>query len=208
MKCPNCQFENPEDSIFCGECGSSLKIEVICPNCGSKPPPSFKFCNKCGHDLGELNGAPPVDYSEPQSYTPKFLADKILSTRSSIEGERKLVTVLFADVANYTSISEKLDLEEVHQIMDGCFKILMDEIHKYEGTINQFTGDGVMSLFGAPVAHEDHAQRACHAALSIQNVVGEYGDKVKKDCEVDFKMRIGLNSGNSSAPFSKKVNFF
>jgi class 3 adenylate cyclase len=138
---------------------------------------------------------PPIDYSEPQSYTPKYLADKILTSRSSIEGERKLVTVLFADVANYTSFSEKLDPEEVHQIMDGCFKILMDVIHKHEGTINQFTGDGIMSLFGAPVAHEDHAQRACHAALSIQNVVEEYGDTIKKDCEVDFKMRIGLNSG-------------
>ncbi|NIS63101.1 MAG: AAA family ATPase, partial [Proteobacteria bacterium] len=132
---------------------------------------------------------------EPQSYTPKFLADKILTTRSSIEGERKLVTVLFADVANYTAISEKLDPEEVHQIMDGCFKILMDEIHNYEGTINQFTGDGVMSLFGAPVAHEDHAQRGCYAALSIQKAIGEYSGKVKKDCGVDFKMRIGLNSG-------------
>ena len=120
--------------------------------------------------LAELEHAdtPPIDLNQPQSYTPKHLADKILTTRSSIEGERKLVTVFFADVANYTSISEKLDPEEVHQIMDGAFKILMDEIHKYEGTINQFTGDGVMALFGAPVAHEDHAQRACHAALSIQ----------------------------------------
>ena len=115
--------------------------------------------------------APPIDYSEPQSYTPKLLADKILTTRSSLEGERKLVTVLFADVANYTSMSEKLDPEEVHQIMDGCFQILMDEIHRYEGTINQFTGDGVMALFGAPVAHEDHAQRACYAALSIQKSI-------------------------------------
>jgi len=105
------------------------------------------------------------------------------------------VTVLFADVANYTSISEKLDPEEVHQIMDGCFKILMDETHKFEGTINQFTGDGVMALFGAPVSHEDHAQRACQAALSIQKAIGEYGEKIEKDCGVEFKMRIGLNSG-------------
>jgi class 3 adenylate cyclase len=103
--------------------------------------------------------------------------------------------VLFADVANYTVISEKLDPEEVHQIMDGCFKILMDEIHRYEGTINQFTGDGVMALFGAPVSHEDHGRRACHAALSIQNAIGEYGEKTEKDCGVDFKIRIGLNSG-------------
>jgi class 3 adenylate cyclase/tetratricopeptide (TPR) repeat protein len=139
--------------------------------------------------------SPPIDYTQPQSYTPKFLADKILTTRSSIEGERKLVTVLFADVANYTSLAEKLDPEEVHQIMDGCFKILMDEIHRYEGTINQFTGDGVMALFGAPVAHEDHGQRACHAALSIQKAVEGYGEKIKGQHGAEFKLRIGLNSG-------------
>ena len=112
-----------------------------------------------------------------------------------MEGERKLVTVLFADVANYTTMSEKLDPEEVHQIMDGCFKILMDVIHGHEGTINQFTGDGVMALFGAPVAHEDHAQRACFAALAIQKAVGEYGEKIKKETGADFIMRVGLNSG-------------
>jgi class 3 adenylate cyclase/tetratricopeptide (TPR) repeat protein len=131
----------------------------------------------------------------PKSYTPKFLAEKILTSRSSVEGERKLVTVLFADVANFTTISEKLDPEEIHGIMDGCFKILMDEIHRYEGTINQFTGDGVMALFGAPLAHEDHAVRACHASLSIQHALTDYGEKLKKTCGIDFKMRIGLNSG-------------
>jgi class 3 adenylate cyclase/tetratricopeptide (TPR) repeat protein len=194
MKCPSCQFENPEGSLFCGECG--LSFDVICPNCGAKPPPNFKFCNTCGHDLREPTEAPTVDYSQPQSYTPKHLKDKILTTRSSIEGERKLVTVFFADVANYTAMSEKLDPEEVHQIMDGCFKILMDEIHKYEGTINQFTGDGVMALFGAPVAHEDHAQRACYSALSVQKAMEEYGEKIMKEKGLDFKMRIGLNSGS------------
>jgi len=172
-----------------------LEIDITCPNCDTSNPPDSSFCEKCGHDLREPKEAPSIDYSQPQSYTPKFLADKILTTRSSIEGERKLVTVLFADVANYTAMAEKLDPEEVHQIMDGCFKIIMDEIHEYEGTINQFTGDGVMSLFGAPVAHEDHAQRACHAALSIQEAIGEYGEKIKKDCGIEFRMRIGLNSG-------------
>jgi class 3 adenylate cyclase len=146
-------------------------------------------------DLRKPKEAASIDYAEPQSYTPKFLADKILTSRSSIEGERKLVTVLFADVADYTAMAEKLDPEAVHQIMDGCFKILMDEIHKYEGTINQFTGDGVMALFGAPVAHEDHAQRACHAALSIQKALEGFKEKIKKDFGADFKMRIGLNSG-------------
>ena len=194
MKCPECQHENREGAKFCIKCGE--KFGVKCPNCGNSLPFEALFCDECGHTLAELKETPSVDYSEPQSYTPKFLADKILTTRSSIEGERKLVTVLFADVANYTSISEKLDPEEVHQIMDGAFKILMDEIHKYEGTINQFTGDGVMALFGAPVAHEDHAQRACYAALSIQKALGQYGDKLKNDHGIEFRMRIGLNSGN------------
>jgi class 3 adenylate cyclase/tetratricopeptide (TPR) repeat protein len=193
MKCSKCQFENPEGSSFCLECGG--KLELLCPQCGNALPFGAKFCNKCGHDLRKPIKAHPIDYSEPQSYTPKFLAEKILTTRSSIEGERKLVTVFFADVANYTSIAEKLDPEEVHQIMDGCFKILMNEIHKFEGTINQFTGDGVMALFGAPVAHEDHTQRACHAALSIQKALEHYEEKIKKDYGADFKMRIGLNSG-------------
>jgi class 3 adenylate cyclase/tetratricopeptide (TPR) repeat protein len=193
MKCPHCQFENPEGMKFCGKCGA--KLERICPKCGSSNPPHFKFCGECGHDLTKPTETPPVDYQKPHSYTPKFLADKILTNRSYIEGERKLVTVLFADVANYTAMSEKLDAEEVHQIMDGCFTILMDEIHRYEGTINQFTGDGVMALFGAPVAHEDHAQRACHAALAIQRAMGVYGDTIKNNTGLDFIMRIGLNSG-------------
>jgi len=193
MKCPKCQFENTEGAKFCNECGN--KLEVACPACGKINSLGSKFCNGCGHDLRRPTVAPPIDYSKPKSYTPKFLADKILTTRSSIEGERKLVTVLFADVANYTAIAEKLDPEEVHQIMDGCFRILMQEIHKYEGTINQFTGDGVMALFGAPVSNEDHAQRACYAALSIQKAVKEYGQEVKSRCGQDFKMRIGLNSG-------------
>jgi class 3 adenylate cyclase len=193
MECPECQFENREGAGFCSECGH--KFELICPNCKGTIRAGSKFCDACGHDLRKIQGAPPIDYSQPQSYTPKHLADKILNSRSSIEGERKLVTVFFADVANYTSIAEQLDPEEVHQIMDGCFKILMDEIHKYEGTINQFTGDGVMALFGAPVAHEDHAQRACHAALFAQKVMGEYGEKIKEERGMDFLMRIGINSG-------------
>ena len=153
------------------------------------------FCGKCGCDLSKPPEAPPLDYSVPRSYTPKFLAEKIFTTRSAMEGERKLVTVLFADVANFTTLSEKLDPEEVHGIMDGCFKILMDEIHRYEGTINQFTGDGVMALFGAPVAHEDHAQRACRAALSAQKAIEAYAEKVMREFEVEFKMRMGLHSG-------------
>jgi len=191
VKCPKCQAENPETKKFCRKCAT--KLSRVCPQCGSECFLKDEFCGDCGHSL--LEPQPTIDYTQPQTYTPKFLADKILTARSSIEGERKLVTVLFADVANYTSISEKLDAEEVHQIMDGCFKVLMDEIHRYEGTIDKFTGDGVMALFGAPVAHEDHAQRACYAALAMQRVMGEYGEKVEKECGVEFRMRVGLNSG-------------
>ena len=193
MNCPKCQLENREGAKFCKDCGANL--EVACSECGTVYELNSKFCDECGQDLKKSSSAQTVEYSRPQSYTPKFLADKILTIRSSIEGERKLVTVLFADVANYTAMAEKLDPEFVHQIMDGCFNILMSEIHTYEGTINQFTGDGVMALFGAPVAHEDHAQRACHAALAIQKSIAEYGEKIKKDLAVEFKMRIGINSG-------------
>ncbi len=132
MICPECQFENREGAKFCNECGH--KFEIKCPECRTTNRPGSKFCDECGYDLKVPKESPSVNYSEPQSYTPKHLADKILTTRSSIEGERKLVTVFFADVANYTAMSEKLDPEEVHQIMDGCFKILMDEINAYEST--------------------------------------------------------------------------
>ena len=168
MKCPKCQRENPEDA---------------------------SFCNGCAHPLQSTEKIPRIDFSRPHSYTPKFLADEILTSRSAIEGERKRVTVLFADVTGFTSMSEKLDPEQVHQIMDGCFKILMDEIHNHQGTINQFTGDGVMALFGAPMAIENHAQNACQAALSIQSAIKKYSKKLKTKLGLDFKMRIGLNSG-------------
>jgi len=166
-----------------------------CPKCSKEVPAGYKFCHECGYDLQNIKEAQSSVYRHPQSYTPKFLADKILSSRGAIEGERKLVTVLFADVANFTSMAEKLDPEDVHKIMDGCFKILMNEIHDHQGTINQFTGDGVMALFGAPLALEDHARKACLAALSIQKTIKEYSEEIVARFGLEFKMRIGLNSG-------------
>jgi class 3 adenylate cyclase/ribosomal protein L40E len=193
MKCSKCQSENPDQARFCIECGNSL--ELLCPQCEAKAPAGAKFCMKCGQALNGASDKPVVEYSQPQSYTPKFLADKILTSRRTIQGERKQVTVLFADVANFTSISERLDPEEVHEIMDGCFKILMGEIHQREGTVNQFTGDGVMALFGAPLADEDHAGQACRAALAIQKSLVAYGLEIKDRFGADFNLRIGLNSG-------------
>ena len=198
MKCPQCGSDNREGIKFCEECGE--KMEMTCPECGTKITMGKKFCGECGHKFAKsedkANEVSGLDYSKPQSYTPQFLADQIIKTRTSIEGERKLVTVLFLDVANYTGMSEKLDPEEVHEIMDGAFKILMDEIHKVEGTINQFTGDGVMALFGAPLAHEGHAQRACYASLAIQDSIRVYGKKIRQKYGVDFSVRIGLNTGS------------
>ena len=157
--------------------------------------PDDLFCGECGQDLRTPKKPTPIDYGQPQSYTPKHLAAKILTTRSAIEGERKLVTVMFADVAGFTALSEKLDSEDVHRIMDGCCRILVDAIHRFEGTVGEFRGDGVMALFGAPIAHEDHAQRACHAALAIQQALIPYGEEVKQKYGIAFRMRIGLNSG-------------
>ena len=108
MKCPKCQTENKEGAKFCIECGH--KFELKCPQCGYSLPATAKFCEECGHQLTKSKEVPSIDYSRPKSYTPKSLADKILTTRSSVEGERKLVRILFADVANYTSMSEKLDI--------------------------------------------------------------------------------------------------
>jgi class 3 adenylate cyclase/ribosomal protein L40E len=193
MECPKCQFENPEEMQYCGKCGE--KLVNICPKCVFENPSEFVFCGKCGYTLRKSSETVSIDYSEPQSYTPQFLADKILTTRSSIEGERKLVTVLFADIANFTSISERLTPEEVHSIMNDFFKMLMDEIHKYEGTINQFTGDGIMSLFGAPMAHENHASRACYSAIAIQKRMIELRNKLKNTKGIDLRLRIGLNTG-------------
>lgn len=193
MKCPWCQFNNREGVVFCEECGA--KLEFVCPNCGSNLPANRKFCGYCGHDLRKKEKPTQVDYSKPRSYTPHHLTMKILNSRGSIEGERKLVTVLFTDLSNYTAFCDSLDPEVVHQVMEGCFKILLDEVHKFEGTINQFTGDGIMALFGAPVAHEDHAQRACWAALSMQQSLSKYREEIAQKYDADLRMRIGINSG-------------
>ncbi|MFQ5895134.1 MAG: adenylate/guanylate cyclase domain-containing protein [Nitrospinota bacterium] len=203
MRCPACQHENREGALFCEQCGA--RLERACPHCGDAVRPGARFCDRCGGPL-ESPGPGPLEpsplgaraealASRIPSYTPKYLVEKVLTTRSAIEGERKQVTVLFADVCGFTGISEALDPEEVHRLMDCCFEILMREIHRFEGTINQFTGDGVMALFGAPIAHEDAPQRAIRAALAIQEALRAHGEEVRSEQGVSLQMRIGINTG-------------
>jgi class 3 adenylate cyclase len=191
MRCPACSFENASGIKFCGECGASLGNR--CSSCGFENAPTIKFCGECGKPLSEASkpGPPP----DPRSYTPKHLAEKILTSRSALEGERKQVTVLFADVKGSMDLAEQLDPEEWHKIMDRFFVILSEGIHRYEGTINQYTGDGIMALFGAPIAHEDHAERACYAALHLRDELRPYADELRVARGVSFSVRMGLNSG-------------
>src|SRR5262249_23666479 len=159
--CSSCGSENREGRRFCAECGARLSF--ACAACGASNQPGERFCGDCGKQL--TKAARESTPREPRSYTPRHLAEKILTSRSALEGERKQVTVLFADVKGSMDLAEQVDPEEWHRIMDRFFAILSEGVHRFEGTINQYTGDGIMALFGAPIAHEDHAQRACYAAL-------------------------------------------
>jgi class 3 adenylate cyclase len=191
MRCSKCGRENRAGRRFCAHCGA--KLTLVCASCQAVNEPGEQFCGECGEQLAEpAKPRPPPD---PLSYTPKYLAEKILTTRSALEGERKQVTVLFADVKGSMELTESVDPEEWHRILDRFFAILADGIHRFEGTINQFTGDGVMALFGAPIAHEDHAQRACYAALHLQQGLSHDADELRLERGLNFSVRMGLNSG-------------
>src|SRR5439155_25683126 len=137
----------------------------------------------------------PAPVSAPLAYTPPYLAEKILTSRSALEGERKQVTVLFADLKGSTELIRDLDPETAQQLLDPALQHMMEAVHRYEGTVNQVLGDGVMALFGAPIAHEDHAVRACYAALAMQDALRRYADEVRRTHGLPIQMRVGLNAG-------------
>ncbi|MBI3030616.1 MAG: AAA family ATPase [Candidatus Rokubacteria bacterium] len=190
MKCPRCQAQNREGARFCEECGARLALS--CPSCGAEVTPGKKFCGSCG---AGLTAQAEPRFASPQAYTPKHLAEKILTSRTALEGERKQVTVLFADLKGSMELLADRDPEEARKLLDPVLERMMEAVHRYEGTVNQVMGDGIMALFGAPVAHEDHAVRACYAALRMQESVARYAEELRRNQGLDVQIRLGLNSG-------------
>jgi class 3 adenylate cyclase/tetratricopeptide (TPR) repeat protein len=193
MQCPACRHENPAQAKFCLECGTRLVVD--CPSCGTELPGSAKFCLECGQRVTPLAAASPSTAVSPEAYTPKHLAERILTTKTALEGERKQVTVLFADLKGSMELLADRDPEEARKILDPVLTHMMDAVHRYEGTVNQVMGDGIMALFGAPIAHEDHALRACYAALRMHESVNRYADEARRAHGVTVQIRVGINSG-------------
>jgi class 3 adenylate cyclase/tetratricopeptide (TPR) repeat protein len=192
MQCPRCQHENPPNAKFCLECGA--RFAVACAQCGTQLPVGAKFCLECGKPT-DSHETEPARFASPQSYTPKHLAEKILTAKSALEGERKQVTVLFADLKGSMELLADRDPEEARKLLDPVLERMMEAVHRYEGTVNQVMGDGIMALFGAPVAHEDHAVRACYAALDMQAAIRRDAEEVRRSHGVVIQVRVGLNSG-------------
>src|SRR5262245_35307548 len=219
MHCASCGFANQPESQFCEECGT--KLVRACPSCGREVRPSAKFCPTCGSPLagqssvqrlassvqrssgfGVRSSQPLIpDPRPPSSYTPPHLAQRILAeqaameARGTVEGERKVITALFADLKGSTALIEGLDPEEARAIIDPALQLMMDAVHRYEGYVAQALGDGIFALFGAPIAHEDHPQRALYAALRMQEEMRRYGDQVRLKGGPPLQLRVGINTG-------------
>lgn len=200
MKCPKCQTNNKESAKFCFDCGA--KLELKCSQCGHSVLPLAKFCEECGHKLSLPPKATPQEagFDEKlvniQKYLPGGLTEKILAQRAKIEGERKQVTVLFCDMENFTPLVEKLGHEEAFTLMDKVYEILIHKVHEFEGTVNDLSGDGMMALFGAPIALEDAPQRAIRSALAIHREIAQFSDRMKQEKGMPaIRMRVGIHSG-------------
>ena len=191
MTCPRCQQDNPIQAHFCMRCGTGLTL--TCGTCNTVLPPGAAFCFTCGQPVTAVPDR--QRFTTPAVYTPKHLAEKILISKSALEGERKQVTVLFADLKGSTELLADRDPEEARKLLDPVLERMMDSVHRYEGTVNQVMGDGIMALFGAPLAHEDHAVRACYAALRMQESVKRYEEEARRTHGVNVQIRVGLNSG-------------
>ncbi len=189
MRCTQCQTDNPPQAKFCLGCGAQLA--QACVRCGAELPGGVRFCFQCGQPL-----AAETPFISPATYTPKHLAEKILTSKTALEGERKQITVLFADLKGSMELMADRDPEEARKLLDPVLERMMEAVHRYEGTVNQVMGDGIMALFGAPLAHEDHAVRACYAALDMQAAIRRYAEEVRHTHRLEgLAIRVGLNSG-------------
>jgi class 3 adenylate cyclase/tetratricopeptide (TPR) repeat protein len=193
VPCPRCHAENREGRRFCAKCAAPLA--TACPSCGFSNEPGEDFCGGCAAPLAAARRPVKPRFAAPQSYTPKHLAEKILTSKAALEGERKQVTVLFADLKGSMELLADRDPEEARKLLDPVLERMMEAVHRYEGTVNQVMGDGIMALFGAPVAHEDHAVRACYAALDMQAAMRRYAEEVRRTHGLALDIRVGLNSG-------------
>ena len=186
---------------FCGECGA--RLDASCPACRASNPPGNKFCGECGAPLIHAASSS-IKFESPKSYTPKHLAEKILTSKGMLEGERKQVTVLFADMKGSMELLADRDPEDARKLLDPILEHMMEAVHRYEGTVNQVMGDGIMALFGAPLAHEDHAVRACYAALRMQESVKKYAEGVQRTEGIPIQIRVGVNSGEVVVQVDRK----
>src|SRR5215475_14497983 len=207
--CAACQSANEGDALFCEHCGQPL--EQCCPACGTPAKAQARFCRKCGLSLRQpadpgqpvplppLASAPTAVLDDTrdrlQRDVPSHLIEKIRASRGRLEGERKQVTVLFADLKDSTELIKDLDPEAAQQLLDPALHHIMDAVHRFEGTVNQVLGDGIMALFGAPIAHEDHALRACYAALAMQTAMRDYTEAVRRAHGLELRIRVGLHAG-------------
>ncbi len=192
MECPRCHQDNPPQAKFCLKCGAG--VTLTCSKCSTELPVGAGFCFACGQPVGGPSAAR-SRFAALDAYTPKHLAEKILTSRSVLEGERKQVTVLFADLKGSMELLADRDPEEARKLLDPVLEHMMEAVHRYEGTVNQVMGDGIMALFGAPLAHEDHAVRACYAALRMQESVKRYAEVIQRAEGLPIQIRVGLNSG-------------
>jgi hypothetical protein len=193
MRCNKCGSENPEGMKFCGQCTNPLAL--ICPKCRFENPPGFKFCGQC---------TAPLSASE-QKTVPSVRMGEAAADAEAVEGERKTVTALFADIKSSMELIEDLDPEEARALVDPVLRLMMEAVHRYGGYVAQSTGDGIFALFGAPVAHEDHPQRALHAALAMQEELRRYGERLRAEGKIPVEARVGVNTGEVVTPPGSSV---
>ena len=199
LNCPKCQHLNRLEAKFCEECGA--RLPRLCATCGYELSPAAKLCPECGQAIGRASSEkigtsePQWQFASPEAYTPSHLAEKILTSRTALEGERKQVTALFADLKGSMEMLADRNPEEARKLLDPVLQHMIEAVHHYEGTVSHVMGDGIMALFGAPLAHEDHAVRACYAALRMQDLVRRYAEDARRSHGVNVQIRIGLNSG-------------